>query len=161
MDDKQYRHQKTHEIMDNYTQDIYSHHPTRLGNKAWTNTGAVLAAVRPVSGSLRQRLREAIERRVKTPCEGILGDLRGAVASPEREWIYARLWKNIQSKMARKVSLEISRNKQEKARRQGGAFAVYTARQSRAGGLETTGSFGSCHARRDRCHNRVTNRDLM
>ena len=57
---------------------------------------------------------------------------------------YALKWKIIQPKIAEK---DMSKNKQEKARRQNGAFAVHTVRQSRAGGLETTGFFGSSKAR--------------
>ena len=53
------------------------------------------------------------------------------------------LWKNIRPQMAQKSR---SKNKQEKARRQGGAFAVHTVRRSRAGMLETTGFFGSHRA---------------
>ncbi len=53
------------------------------------------------------------------------------------------------------------KNKQEKARRQGGAFAVYTVRQSRAEGLETAGFFGIYRAGRDRGHTRVANMDLV
>ena len=51
---------------------------------------------------------------------------------------YALRCKIIQPEIAKKNP---SKNKQEKARRQGGAFAVHTVRQSRAGGLETTGLF--------------------
>ncbi len=114
-----------------------------------------VAPVRALSGELgplsRSKKRAGPERRFGAfvaICEGRLPRLQlrhkssannGANSSQR----YALKWKIIQPERTEKAW---SKNKQEKARRQGGAFAVHTVRRSRAGMLETTGFFGSYSA---------------
>ena len=114
-----------------------------------------VAPVRAVSGELgpfsRSKKRAGPERRFGAfvaICEGLRPRLQQRRKSSTSNCInllrkYALKWKIIQPERTEKAW---SKNKQEKARRQNGAFAVHTARQSRAGGLETTGFFGSCIA---------------
>ena len=109
-----------------------------------------VAPVRALSGELglfsKSKTRAGPERRFGAfvaICEGRLPRLQprhkssannGANSSQR----YALKWKIIQPERTEKAW---SKNKQEKARRQGGAFAVHTVRRSRAGMLETTGFF--------------------